>query len=96
VPQDVGGSVDLVGIGMSFTLLRLVLSPIADILTPSGEIIVLVKPQFEVGKDPLANDGVVKKAAACEAVLRDIREFIEAETPWRVQQLKKPYYPPLE
>ncbi|MCD6494766.1 TlyA family RNA methyltransferase, partial [Candidatus Bipolaricaulota bacterium] len=51
---------------------------------PSGEIIALVKPQFEVGKDLLPKDGVVKSKEDRDAVLTDIRAFIENETPWRI------------
>jgi len=84
VPQDIGESVDLVTIDVSFISLKLVLPPLADILVPNGEIIALVKPQFEVGKDRLPSDGVVKNTADRDAVLTDIRAFIENETPWKV------------
>ena len=84
VPQDIGESVDLVTIDVSFISLKLVLPPLTDILVPNGEIIALVKPQFEVGKDRLPSGGVVKNTADRDAVLTDIRAFIEAETPWNV------------
>ena len=84
VPQDIGESVDLVTIDVSFISLKLVLPPLADVLVPNGEIIALVKPQFEVGKDRLPSDGVVKSAEDRDEVLTDIRAFIEAETPWNV------------
>ncbi len=84
VPQDIGEPVNLVTIDVSFISLKLILPPLVDILTPNGEIIALVKPQFEVGKDSLPSDGVVKNADDREAVLRDIREFIENETSWKV------------
>ena len=84
VPQDIGESVDLVTIDVSFISLKLILPPLTDILVPNGEIIALVKPQFEVGKDRLPSDGVVKNDADRTAVLDDVRAFIEAETPWNV------------
>ncbi len=84
VPQDIGEHVDLVTIDVSFISLKLVLPPLVDILTPGGEIIALVKPQFEVGKDRLPGDGVVKNTDDRDAVLAEIRAFIEAETPWKV------------
>ena len=84
VPQDIGESVDLVTIDVSFISLELILPPLTDILVPNGEIIALVKPQFEVGKDRLPSDGVVKNDADRTAVLDDVRAFIEAETPWNV------------
>ena len=84
VPQDVGERVDLVTIDVSFISLKLILPPLVDILISHGEIIALVKPQFEVGKDRLPSDGVVKDADDRDAVLVDIRAFIETDTPWNV------------
>lgn len=84
VPQDIGESVELVTIDVSFISLKLVLPPLADILAPGSEIIALVKPQFEVGKDRLPSDGVVKSAEDRNVVLTEICAFIENETPWNV------------
>ncbi|MEA3238546.1 MAG: TlyA family RNA methyltransferase [Candidatus Bipolaricaulota bacterium] len=84
VPQDIGESVDLVTIDVSFISLKLILPPLADILVPNGEIIALIKPQFEVGAEKLPGDGVVKNAEDRDAVLANIRKFIENETPWRI------------
>ena len=83
-PQDIGEPIDLVVVDVSFISLKLVLLPLLDIIAPDGEIVALVKPQFEVGKDLLPKDGVVKNAADREAVLTDIRAFVENETPWKV------------
>jgi len=83
-PQDIGETIDLAVIDVSFISLKLVLPPLADILTPGGDLVVLAKPQFEVGADKLPKSGVVKSEADREAVLQDLRTFIEAETPWRV------------
>jgi 23S rRNA (cytidine1920-2'-O)/16S rRNA (cytidine1409-2'-O)-methyltransferase len=83
-PQDIGEPIDLVVVDVSFISLKLVLPPLVDILVPNGEIIALVKPQFEVGKDRLPSDGVVKNTADRDAVLTNIRAFIENETPWKV------------
>jgi len=84
VPQDIDEPVELVTIDVSFISLKLVLPPLTDILVPSGEIIALVKPQFEVGKDLLPSDGVVKSDTDRAAVLAALRAFIENETPWAV------------
>jgi len=83
-PQDIGEPIDLVVVDVSFISLKLVLPPLADILVPNGEIVALVKPQFEVGKDLLPKDGVVKNTADRDAVLTNIRTFVETETPWCV------------
>ncbi len=90
-PQDIGEPIDLVVVDVSFISLKLVLPPLVDIIAPDGEIVALVKPQFEVGKERLPSDGVVKDTADRDAVLTDIRKFIESETPWIVaSEMKSP------
>jgi 23S rRNA (cytidine1920-2'-O)/16S rRNA (cytidine1409-2'-O)-methyltransferase len=82
-PQDIDEPIEIVTIDVSFISLKLVLSPLAEILSPQSEIVALVKPQFEVGKENIPDDGVVKNEADRERVLRDLRAFIESQTPWR-------------
>jgi len=89
--QDIGEPVNLIVIDVSFISLKLILPPLSEILALKGEILALVKPQFEVGKDKLPDDGVVKDEALRQAVLSDIQAFIEAETPWHVtDQMQSP------
>jgi len=83
-PGDIGEEVDIATIDVSFISLRLILPPLADILAESGEIIALFKPQFEVGKDLLPADGVVKDQGVREAALAAFNRFVEDETPWTV------------
>ena len=90
-PQDIGEPIELSVIDVSFISLKLILPPLVDLLDPKGQIIALVKPQFEVGKDNLPDDGVVKDEALRQAVLSDIQAFIEAETPWSIiNQMQSP------
>jgi 23S rRNA (cytidine1920-2'-O)/16S rRNA (cytidine1409-2'-O)-methyltransferase len=90
-PQDIGEPVDLIVIDVSFISLKLILPPLVEILAPKGTIVALVKPQFEVGRDGLPDDGVVKEESLRQAVLPDIQAFIEAETPWHiVHQMQSP------
>jgi 23S rRNA (cytidine1920-2'-O)/16S rRNA (cytidine1409-2'-O)-methyltransferase len=67
-----GGQVDLVTGDLSFISLRLILPAVKAILRPGGSAILLVKPQFEVGKGEVGKGGVVrddgKRRAALEAV----------------------------
>ncbi|MDD4903706.1 MAG: TlyA family RNA methyltransferase [Candidatus Bipolaricaulis sp.] len=83
-PKDIGESIDLVVVDVSFIPLRLILPPLVDILATGGDLIALVKPQFEVGKDALPADGVVKDAALQARALQDVTRFIDNETRWRV------------
>ena len=91
VPQDIGEPVDLIVIDVSFISLKLILPPLVDVLAPGGEIVALVKPQFEVGKERLPGDGVVKSEIDRQAVLDDLKLFIEAKTPWHIaNQMQSP------
>jgi 23S rRNA (cytidine1920-2'-O)/16S rRNA (cytidine1409-2'-O)-methyltransferase len=65
------------GVGVtdvSFISLKLILPPMADALPPGGELVSLIKPQFEAGRDK-APGGVVRDPAVREAVVADIRAF---------------------
>jgi 23S rRNA (cytidine1920-2'-O)/16S rRNA (cytidine1409-2'-O)-methyltransferase len=77
-PEAIGGVVDLVVADLSFISLRLVLDALAACLADGGELLPMVKPQFEVGKDRLGHGGVVRdpalRAEAVEGVVGAARE----------------------
>lgn len=83
-PRDIGEAVDLVVADVSFISLKLILPPLAEVLARGGELILLVKPQFEVGKEALPADGVVKDPALHARALNGVSRFINEETPWHV------------
>jgi 23S rRNA (cytidine1920-2'-O)/16S rRNA (cytidine1409-2'-O)-methyltransferase len=56
----IGGPVDLVVGDLSFISLQLVLDALIGVTAPDGDLAVMVKPQFEVGKDRLGKGGVVR------------------------------------
>ena len=58
----VGGPVDLVVGDLSFISLRLVLDALIAVTEPDGDLVLMVKPQFEVGKELLGKGGVVRDA----------------------------------
>ena len=59
---------------VSFISLKLILPPMAEVLLPGGEIVSLVKPQFEAGRGQ-APGGVVKDPEVRRRVLEDISRF---------------------
>jgi 23S rRNA (cytidine1920-2'-O)/16S rRNA (cytidine1409-2'-O)-methyltransferase len=83
-PQDIGEPIDLAVIDVSFISLKLIFPALVDVVGKRTDLIVLVKPQFEVGKERLPDDGVVKNESDRQAILDDLRAFIETETPWSV------------
>ncbi len=59
----IGGAVDLVVGDLSFISLLLVLPPLISVTRPDGDLVLMVKPQFEVGKDRVGKGGVVRDLA---------------------------------
>ena len=59
---------------VSFISLKLILPPMADVLEPGGEMVSLIKPQFEAGRG-LAPGGVVKDPAVRAKVVDDMSAF---------------------
>jgi 23S rRNA (cytidine1920-2'-O)/16S rRNA (cytidine1409-2'-O)-methyltransferase len=55
-----GGPVDVVVGDLSFISLRLVLEPLLGVCRPTADLVLMVKPQFEVGKDRVGKGGVVR------------------------------------
>ncbi len=64
--------IDLVTIDVSFISLRLVLPAARRILRPGGQVIALVKPQFEAGKGKVGKGGIVRDPAVHREVLERI------------------------
>ncbi|GAA4365983.1 TlyA family RNA methyltransferase [Paeniglutamicibacter cryotolerans] len=73
-PESIGGQVDLVVADLSFISLTKVIGPLAAATRPGGELVLMIKPQFEVGRDNLARTGVVTspimRRRAVELVLK--------------------------
>jgi 23S rRNA (cytidine1920-2'-O)/16S rRNA (cytidine1409-2'-O)-methyltransferase len=59
-PEQVGGRVDLVVGDLSFISLALVLDALLGVTVENGDLTLMVKPQFEVGKDRVGKGGVVR------------------------------------
>ncbi len=67
---DLGEPFEVVVADLSFISLRLVLDRIAGLMTPTADAVLLVKPQFEVGRERLARTGVVTSPHEHQRVLR--------------------------
>ncbi len=77
-PADLGGRFDVVVADLSFISLRLVLDTLAGLLADDGDAVLLVKPQFEVGRSRLGKRGVVRSARDRRAALHGVLEAAEA------------------
>jgi len=93
-PEDVPEQVDLITLDLSFISLTLVLPKVLEFLRPRGEILALVKPQFEVGKGQVGKGGVVRdpklQQDAVEKVARAARSLGLKVNPAYPSALKGP------
>ena len=69
---DLGGPFDLVVCDLSFISVRTVLDRLAALVAPDGDLVVLVKPQFEVGRGRLGKRGLVRSAEARRDAVLDV------------------------
>jgi 23S rRNA (cytidine1920-2'-O)/16S rRNA (cytidine1409-2'-O)-methyltransferase len=72
---NIGELVDFISIDVAFISLDKVLPVAATLLKPAGEMVALIKPQFEAGRDKVGKKGVVKDAA----IHREVIEKVVAE-----------------
>lgn len=68
-PEDLGEPLDLSVIDVSFISLKIVLPAIKQLLKPNGQVLCLIKPQFEAGKEKVGKKGVVREPATHQEVL---------------------------
>ena len=72
-------SVNFVVVDASFISLRLLLPPIKGWLTPIADVITLIKPQFEAGKNDVGKGGVVRDSDIHRRVIEDVTTFAETQ-----------------
>lgn len=70
-PEQLGEPLDLSVIDVSFISLKIVLPAVKNLLKPTGQVLCLIKPQFEAGKDLVGKKGVVRDPAVHRQVLED-------------------------
>ena len=73
--EDLGEQGDFASIDVAFISLRLVLPVVKELVRQGGEIVALVKPQFEAGKENVGKKGVVKDIKIHQQVVFDIVNF---------------------
>ncbi len=72
--DDLGGPVDLTVADLSFISLLTVAPALARCTAPDGDLVLLVKPQFEAGRARIGKGGIVRDPAVHRAVLREVRD----------------------
>ena len=75
-PEDLGEPLDLSVIDVSFISLKIVLPAIKALLKPTGQVLCLIKPQFEAGKEKVGKKGVVREPEIHKEVLDSFVETV--------------------
>jgi 23S rRNA (cytidine1920-2'-O)/16S rRNA (cytidine1409-2'-O)-methyltransferase len=77
--EDIGERVDIIVCDVSFISVTLILPAAVPLLQPAGQMVILIKPQFEAGRGQVGKGGIVRDPAvhqaACERVARAVREL---------------------
>lgn len=76
-PDDISDVLDFASIDVSFISLTKVLGPVRDLLIPGGEVVCLIKPQFEAGREKVGKKGVVRDRNVHKEVIKMVTEFAE-------------------
>lgn len=74
-PDDVADKIDFASIDVSFISLEKVLPAVYDLLTDVGEVVCLIKPQFEAGREKVGKKGVVREQSVHVEVVDMIVSF---------------------
>lgn len=77
-PEDIEELVSFSSVDVSFISLSKVLPPLRELLTENGEVVCLIKPQFEAGREKVGKKGVVRDRKVHEEVIRDVLGFADA------------------
>lgn len=74
-PDDIEDRIAFASIDVSFISLTKVLPPVKELLTDDGEIVCLIKPQFEAGREKVGKKGVVRDRKVHEEVIRMVMDY---------------------
>ena len=74
-PEDLGEPIDFSSIDVSFISLTKVLLPIRNYLKENGEIVALIKPQFEAGREKVGKKGVVREKSTHIEVIEKVTNY---------------------
>jgi 23S rRNA (cytidine1920-2'-O)/16S rRNA (cytidine1409-2'-O)-methyltransferase len=74
-PEDIDDKIQLSSIDVSFISLTKVLEPVKNLLDDEGEIVCLIKPQFEAGREKVGKHGVVRDPQVHREVIDKVIEY---------------------
>ncbi len=78
VPGDIEDALDFASVDVSFISLTKILIPARNLLKDGGQMVCLIKPQFEAGRDKVGKKGVVRERNVHEEVVRKILDYADS------------------
>ena len=74
-PEQIGDALDFASVDVSFISLTKVLGPAKELLKEDGQMVCLIKPQFEAGREKVGKKGVVRDKGVHEEVIEKVISF---------------------
>ncbi len=74
-PEDIADKIGFASVDVSFISLTKVLGPVKQLLEPGAQMVCLIKPQFEAGRDKVGKHGVVRDKSVHLEVIRSVLSF---------------------
>jgi len=78
VREDIQDDLDFASVDVSFISLTKILIPARNLLKAGGQMVCLIKPQFEAGRDKVGKNGVVREPKVHEEVIRKILDYADS------------------
>jgi 23S rRNA (cytidine1920-2'-O)/16S rRNA (cytidine1409-2'-O)-methyltransferase len=78
-PEDIGEKIDFASIDVSFISLKKIMPATLNLLSDIGEVVALIKPQFEAGKEKVGKKGVVRDINVHKEVVMNIVDSLQKE-----------------
>ena len=76
-PEDIPDRLDFASVDVSFISLTRILLPARNLLQPAGEMVCLIKPQFEAGREKVGKKGVVRDPYVHGEVIQKVMDFAD-------------------
>ncbi|MGN0297644.1 MAG: TlyA family RNA methyltransferase [Lachnospiraceae bacterium] len=77
-PDQIGEAIDFVSIDVSFISLKMILEPVKAVLKPRGQVVCLIKPQFEAGREKVGKKGVVREKSTHIEVIHAVMDYADS------------------
>ena len=77
-PEDIQDKIDFASADVSFISLTKILEPVKELLAPDAQMVCLIKPQFEAGRQQVGKKGVVREKSVHEDVIKMVCEYADS------------------